>query len=184
MVFQKNILFLLLGLLFYSCAAIDSIYNSNYPLTNKLIQSENTSLTIQEPVGWFRTIDNECYCNDILLVRDDYSAAITINPLNFNNQSKIPLLNDAVTLSKTLRKVDLGNSFRAFEKDEEYSINGIQMIAFQYRDENDLPARVIILKYKNNFYEIEALIKPIPGGKPVKPFELFAVQNSVAASIR
>ncbi len=181
--FKRGLILFLLPLFFYSCATgYSSIYNFDYPLTEKTAKSNSSLIEIKIPLGWFVAEDNEHLATDLWLVKDDYSATIKFIMVNLNEEksksSSINQLERIAEINKQIIKAGLGKSFSGFN-DEKIELGTKIIPAFQYNNQVNQPVRTIIFSLENKYFELTAF-----ASASSDPSEIFKVQNSVLASIK
>jgi hypothetical protein len=161
-----------------------SMYNSDYPLTNEIVKSKTSNLTVKIPAGWFAADDNECNCIDLWLIKNDYSATLSFISLNVDStvikeESGKSEIETVLSISKTFKKAKYGNSLKAFTNEEFFTKDNNQFAAYEYMDSQNRITRVVVLKYNNKFYELTAVpVKDQPAQ------ELYNIQNTVISSIK
>lgn len=180
---MRGLILFLLPLFFYSCSSgLSSIYNFDYPLTEKTAKSNSSLIEIKIPKGWFVAEDNEHLATDLWLVKDDYSATIKFIMINLNDEksgsNSINQLERIAGINKQIIKAKLGKSFAGF-KDEVIELGARKIPAFQFTDQMNQPVRTIIFSQENKYFELTAFSMASPD-----PAEIFKVQNSVLASIK
>ena len=176
---------------FFSCSSSrESIYKSDYPLQMEYGKSISTDLKVRIPEGWFYVEDNKNHTADLWLLRDDFGAAIAFNPIHIDgstineiHENEIDDLAEALSYSKTLRKAMHGTKFRGILADEYFEINGMLFAAYQYFDGSGLPARVIVFRYLNYFFEASASFRNTENAANSDFAQLFRLQNSVVSSL-
>lgn len=177
-------IFLLLLLTIFGCASsLSSVYDFDYPLSNKTAKSNSTRLQIQIPQGWFVGEDNEFKTTDIWLVKEDYSATIKFITISLDDETTENFASDelgkVVELNKVLLKAKLGKNFRGFTTEETFSSNSTVFNAYQYLDDKGEPVRTVVFKNDSKYYEVTAFAL-----KSANPTEIFKAQNSVLASLK
>jgi hypothetical protein len=182
--FGNVFLALILVSTFHACSGgFSSVYDFDYPLTNKTAKSNSTRLQIQIPQGWFVAEDNEFKTTDIWLVKEDYSATIKFVTITVDDETAENFASDElgkiVELNKVLLKAKLGKNFKGFTNEETFSSNSSVFNAYQYLDEKEEPVRTAVFKNDSKFYEVTAYAL-----KSANPAEIFKAQNSVLASIK
>lgn len=161
-----------------------SMYNSNYHLTNEIVKSKTSMLTVKIPAGWYAADDNECNCIDLWLIKNDYSATLSFISLNVDStavkeESGKSELETVLSISKTFKRAKYGNSLKAFTNEEFFTNDKNQFAAYEYIDSQNRATRVVVLKYNNKFYELTAApVKDQPAQ------ELYKIQNTVLSSIK
>ena len=177
------ILFPLLLILASCSGGFSSIYNFDYPLTEKTAKSNSTLLEIKIPKGWFVAEDNEHNSTDLWLVRDDYSATIKFVMISVNDDDSRNVLATQLEriadLNKLLIKTKLGKEFKGFSE-EDVMENGTQrFLAYQYSDQKNQLVRTVIFKRGIKYFEATAYVL-----NSANYMEVFKAQNSVLASLK
>lgn len=175
---------ILFAAVFVSCSSADkSIYNFDYPLTAEQAHSASGDITVSIPGGWFEALDNDCNCRELWLVKDDYSASISFSVINTDSLTKTGIAKNELAgiaeLSRDFKKIKYGEKFREYGTPENFSVNSIKFYSYQYYAAEGLPARVVVFKFNDRYFECAANYSSENSGK-----ELFAVQNSVLVSIK
>lgn len=162
-----------------------SIYPGNHTLTNETISSKSSGLTMRAPQGWFSAEENENKIIDAWLIKENYSASLSLVPLNFDEQIKktydIDNLAEVLNISKLFKKAETGLAYKETGETEFFKLNSKNFAAYQFTGKNSKKIRVVVFRYADQYYEFSA----IPAeGKSISEQELFGVQNSVLASIK
>lgn len=185
---MKNIRIIIPLILFaavlVSCSSADkSIYDFDYPLTAEQAHSSSAVITVSVPGGWFSALDNDCNCRDLWLVKNDYTASISFSVINPDSLTRTGIAKDELAgiaeLSRDFKRIKYGEKFREYGSPESFSVNSIKFYSYQYYAAEGLPARVVVFKFNDRYFECSANYSSEDSGK-----ELFAVQNSVLLSIK
>jgi hypothetical protein len=176
------ILFLFAAILNSCSSGLYSIYDFDFPMTNKIAKSNSSFIEVKIPQGWFVAEDNEYNATDLWLVKDDYSATIKFVMVSINDddsqKSLLTQLDRIAELNKLPVKKKLGKSFKDFS--EEVIENGTQkFLAFQYIDQKNQPVRTIVFKLGVKYFEVTAYALASSN-----PPDVFKAQNSVLASLK
>lgn len=159
------------------------MYDSSYLLTNEVVKSKTTQLSVKIPKGWFTADDNENNYIDLWLIKDDYSATLNFVSLNLDQNTKRDIsgneLASILDLSKTIKKAKYGNALKGFTNEKTFQINEKSFSSYEYLDEQKRNIRVVVFKNGENFYELSAI--PIQNQNLE---ELYRTQNSVLSSIK
>jgi hypothetical protein len=166
----------------FSCgSANSSIYNSDYPLTSEVANSQSGNIKVKIPQGWFTAQDNENNIIDLWLVKDDYSANLQFIQLNPDSLTRNEISSDPnvlVSLSKDFKRARYGKALNPFTNEEKFQVNNNVFFAYQYLDANKKNIRVVVFEKGNKYYELTA----VPN-KTNDNLELYRIQNSVLSSI-
>ena len=170
--------------IFSSCSGgLSSVYNFDYPLTEKTVKSNSSLVEVKIPLGWFVAEDNEHNSTDLWLVKDDYSATIKFILISFNDygsrSTPVNQLEKVVSLTKIMIKTKFGKAFKGFTNEEVIEDGTLRYYAFQYADDKNFPVRTIIFKSDSKYCEVTAY--PLA---PSNFAEIFNAQNSLLASIK
>ncbi|MFH1197220.1 MAG: hypothetical protein V1720_16095 [bacterium] len=161
------------------------MFNSNYTLTNEIITAKSSGLTMRVPQGWFSAEENENKIIDAWLIKDNYSASISLVPLSFDEQIKnkydIDDLTGVLNISQLFKKAETGSTYKETGETEFFKLNSIDIAAYQFLGKDTQKIRVAIFQYDNQYYEFTAMPA---NGKNISEQELFGVQNSVLSSIK
>lgn len=172
--------------------AAESLYKPDYPLTEDVAWSRSGSFSVKIPKGWFTTEDDGCNCLDLLLVRDDFSASISLARLNADSLgylSGIPNEKDRmkslIRFSQDQKKHGLKDRFSPVQTQEPevFFINKKPYGQYVYTGDAGQSVRVLVFAYRDNYYELTALPTPKAGKANVKTDELFRIQQSVLVSL-
>lgn len=167
------------------CSSSGSVYNNNYPLSNSFAYSPDSTFSILVPHGWFQINDNECNCNNILLISNDYKASITLLPILVDEitSSSIHLnpLNEIVLINKATKRSKIGSSFSILDE-EKFIIGLTNAAAFRYSDKDNFPQRTIVFEKQKKYFEVEAIFigDTIDNNKLAN--NLYSIQNSILNS--
>lgn len=179
------------AILLSSCAHTKGsrIYTeTDYPLTKDSAYSASSSLSLKIPKGWTAAEDKDCKCIDLWLIREDFSATIdlfTINPgAIFQQHPEEDTLKVVMEFSKDLKKAKLKEKFKQVQEDEYFSLDNRNYGAYEYEGDEGLPVRVVVFRYKINFFELAAIPASAVGKRPVVPKDLFKVQQTILTSIK
>lgn len=181
--FPFFIIFSISSIIFYSCGGPASLYNFEYPLTNEVVKSGKSELSVALPREWYIAESNRF---ELWLVKNDLSNTIIFQVLNLDDKTKSELGKDPIpkliSYSKTFRSAKLGEKFVDLKKDELFELNGRKFGAYEYADNKGYRKRVVLFKYNDNYYEVTTAVKPPIQEANVK--EIFAMQNSILKSIK
>jgi len=175
--------FIILALSLNYCSnGFSSLYNMDYPLTNEIVKTKTSQLTVKIPQGWFTAEDNENNLIELWLVKDDYSATLNFIALNVDSLTMKEIrgdeINGIVKFSQAFRKAKYGKAMKEFTNQEVFEINKKQFAAYEYVDDFKRAIRVVVFSFGNKYYELSAI--PF---KTENPQELYKIQNSVLSSI-
>ncbi len=180
--YKKLILLLFLGII--SCSKTEQLlYDTSYQLTNESAYSRSTQLSVKIPQGWFTAEDNDTNLIDLWLVGDNFSSQIAFKIISIHNFEDSPDLSSILKFSKKLKMVELGNHYKEVIPDETFFINAIEFKSYQYYETNELPARVVVFKFNNKYYECTASFARRAVKEKASPTVLFKIQNSVLKSL-
>jgi hypothetical protein len=184
---NKTIFLPIILLAFAGCSSSgSSVYNNNYQLTNKLIYSADFSFGVLLPYGWIELYDNECNCNNILVVSPDYKAAITITPILLDKVTAIQVRNNPTSeiaqLIKGTKQVKLGEYFNIIDE-ETINSGSLNAIAFRYTDEESLPQRTVVVFKQNKFFEVDLAISSAIEKELNEEEDFYNAQNSLLESL-
>jgi hypothetical protein len=180
---KKYFVFFILILIIGCSTTEQLLYETNYPLTNKIVKSGTLNFSVNIPQGWFTSKENIDNIIDIWLLEDKLSAQIAFSALNTSNFDKSISLKDVLNFSQRQKKAELGNKYKEVIPNEHFYINAIEYFSYQYFDDNNLPVRVVIFSVNNNFIECVASFSGNIYPEKAKPSTLFKVQNSVLSSM-
>jgi len=184
-----KILLLILILVLSGCgSSFNSLYESNYPLTSHRIFSRAGTLSVKVPEEWFAAEDNEKNIFDIWLVKNDYSASMSLVPLNIDEkiseEISISGVEGLLQISKSFRKLESSFGYAETLSSEFFEYNGIEYASYQYLKNNNLKERVIIFLYHRVPYELTVSCEISEMCDDQFMHELFIIQNAVLLSIK
>ncbi len=167
--------------LFTCCAGVHSIYENNFPLSNKSITSSIGRYSINIPNGWREIEANGEAFADIWIVNESDELSIIFTPVTANialsevrgkqSNNLEPLLHIYI---ESLFKDKSVNKFY-----EEFELAQISFKAIEIRI-NDERERFVIFKQNNSY----SIVRAVANSKNPNYEYLFKVQNSVLASIK
>lgn len=166
----------------------ESIYPSDYPLTEDIAYSSSTDLTVNIPEGWTSAEAQECKCIDLWLIRNDFSASLNLITYEVNDTIRKKTiegkLDTLLRYSQQLKISKLNKKYKQVEDDEYFKLNGRPFAAYEYIGDEDLPIRVVVFQYQGRIFEFSAMPAKNVGRGKVDAEELFKVQQSVLSSIK
>jgi len=191
--FPAVLISLAFSLTYYSCTATPERfytekpgYEADYPMTADPAYSLSTPLVLKIPKGWFTAEDNDCNCIDIWLIRDDFSATMSLTLFNVTSSDSSQIvkatLEDALKFSKKFKEAELKDKFSILGNDEFFFLNNKRFAAYSYLGDENLPIRIVVFDYSDKYFEFSAVPAKSIGKGEVNPQELFRVQQSVLAS--
>ena len=183
-IFRIIFLSLFLPAIFVSCSSNGSLYNSDFPFSNKFAYSPDSSFGAAVPSGWYQVEDNECDCGNILLVRNDYQTSLNLIPFQTDDLStgriqKDPLA-QLIKYSKIRTKQKQSDSIIIVEE-ESFKIDDIPVRSFAYLSEKNIKQRILVFQIKNRFFELIA--NSATANKDIL-IDLFNAQNSLVGRIK
>jgi len=172
-------------LLFWGCSSGGSVYNNDYPLSNNFAYSPDSTFSILVPQDWFQINDNECNCNNILLISNDYKASITLLPIlldgvTSNNIRKNPL-NELVLLNKATKRSKIDTNFSILDE-EKFKVGLTNVVAFRYSDKMNLPQRTLVFEKQKKYFEVETIITDRAIENDQSGNRFYRIQNSILNS--
>jgi hypothetical protein len=177
------LLFAVLAALVFSCSSSKSRYNSDFPFSNEIAYSSDSSFSVLIPQGWYQIEDNECNCNNILLLRAGLQASLNLVPVSFDFLSsgrieKNPL-KQLVKYSKIMKSQKFGNPLNVKEE-EQFEIDEIPVRTYKYLNSKGFEQRVLLFSIEDKFFELSA--NSATKSKDVLN-DLFSAQNSILIHI-
>lgn len=181
--------FLFLVYLVSSCGpALDSYYDSDYPLSSHRVFSRTNNLSFKIPLGWTAVEDNEKNIFDIWLINDDYSASLSLVPLHMDEEARENIAKhgtgELISYSKYFKRLETGNKLTDNIQDEIFRFKEIDFGAYRYKTESGVQGRIVVFEFQDISFEFEATCENIPNCDTLFLFELFKVQNSVLSSLK
>ena len=150
--FLIKFIVLLIGMTFLQSCSESRYLRSDFMqyLTNERFSSGDGFFSVNVPLGWFGTEDNSKNIADLMLVKEDYSAAIFVNKISAA-QTKPDLqriMNMAISFRKVNNDGDLRNlkKFKGFFGKEPY-------FGFSFEDSEKNFVAVYDIKKNNNIFE-------------------------------
>lgn len=183
----KYIIFIVFSLsLFTSCSSLNnSIYKNDFPLTSIKTNSIDSSFSVLIPKGWFSSLDNDCQCSEIFLVRNDLKASLSFVPVNYETKSEFDLIrNNLVNYSKIMKEAELKDKLIEIGKPEFFNAGNIQCAAYKYYNNISLPVRTVLFKFNNHYLELNAYITEKGLNGRLIPVDLYNVQNTIIESLQ
>jgi hypothetical protein len=166
----------------------ESIYPSDYPLTEDLAYSLSSDLTVRIPQGWTAAEDNDCKCIDLWLIRNDFSATLNLVTYEVDDEIRKAAINGKldtlVYFSKKLKRIKLKNGFKQETEDEFFKLNDKDFAAYEYIGDEDLPIRIVVFQFQGRIFELSAMPAQKVGKGIIDTEELFTIQQAVLASIK
>ena len=174
---------LFLSLVFFSCAA-KLPYLLNYPLTQETFRAHDGSFVGLIPKGWFSASGDTLAVSQLAwLVKEDFSAVLTVHELHLDKLSLVRVQQEGLTLlghiSLAAHAENMPSS--VIFQPKEFSMNGKKFCGYEIRDK-DLQKRVIVFAVNGKFYESEAV--PVKGKWGQEETEnLFTAQATFLATL-
>lgn len=176
--------FIIFTTAFFSCSSNRSIYNSDFPFSNNIAYSSDSSFSAAVPQGWYQIEDNECNCNNILLIREGLLASLNLVPVAMDNVSSGRIernfLERLAKYSKILKSHNSGSALKIIDE-EEFTVDKIPARAYKYINAKGFEQRVLLFSIGNKYFELT-------GNSATKKKDilndLFSAQNSIIGKIR
>ena len=175
----------LLFLFITSCSTVrNSVYDSNFPITNERAKSVSGDFSVGIPYDWFSTLDNEKNSFELWLNNKDYSATITFINLIADEKSlkseDDDELHKLLNYSKIVKKAELGKNYTELEYEEYFELNGIPCTALVFLSKENKKGRIVVFEFRGHYYESTATVL---NEDKIDEDQLFRIQNSVLKSI-
>lgn len=174
---------LLFALFLVSCAT-KLPYSINYPLTQQTFSSRDETFFGLVPHGWFASsVDTLAPALLVWLVREDFSAVLTVRELHLDQLSSKRVDKDGLRLLASISMAAHNESSQAHstQSPAEYSLKGKTFCSYEV-NENDVQKRIVVFSAKRKYFECEAL--PIKGSwSRENVTELFSAQQAMLASL-
>lgn len=182
----------ILGLIINGCITTLPVHKSRFklvPLSSEIILSPLKNFSVNTPINWFSTKDNHYSSNEIWLVKENYTAVITVKNINIvdsitNSNTNINSL--LIDLSKTtlqLYKRKYSNSFKLLSPPRLYENSNVIFSAFEFEFNSGQVARIAIVEKNKKFFKIKVYSANQTYGK-ILPNELFSIQESILISLK
>lgn len=180
----KTLIILGLILITASCSSKDALKDiAGITFTNETAYSTRTNISVQIPEGWFTAEENEYNSIDLWLIKEDYSATLNFNLINFDQTTLAEIKNkkiaEAADFSKLFVRAQLGKDFTGFTDEQTFKIGSNEFYSYSYSDKEKKIIRVVVFKHKDKYYELTAL----PAGIN-NPAELHRIQNAVLSTLK
>lgn len=164
-----------------------SIYQSNYPLTSKIVFSSQSDFKIQVPNNWRVINNNTGSFTDIFLVDNEYDNCIIFTPIHIEkiqDKSRIDSELDFVTIQFiSLTKSKHKNKFLIITKSKSQTGTFPCNEMIYLLDDSRL-CRTVIFKLGGKYIVCTAETKSHLQNSTADKTKLFTIQNSVIASIK
>jgi len=171
---------LFLAVVLASCAA--SIpYSTEYPLTPSLFRSRDGAFSGRIPAGWFSsTEDTLAPALTAWLIREDYSATLTIRELRLDRLSDDRVTDNGLTLLASLNAAFEGHTAKLREV-KEYAIGGKKFCGYEFGP-SESPGRAVVFAAGAKYYSCTA--QRVKGTWSKADYNmLFSAQETVLRSI-
>lgn len=174
----------LFALLLVSCAT-KLPYSFNYPLTEQTFFSRDGTFFGLVPQGWFASsVDTLAPALLVWLVKEDFSAVLTVRELHMDRLSTKRIQKDGLQLLANISMAaHEGESSKppSGHSPAEYSMKGKTYCSYEV-SENNVQKRIVVFSGKGKYFECEAI--PIKGNWfPENVTELFTAQQAMLASL-
>ncbi|MCX8011252.1 MAG: hypothetical protein N3A61_08870 [Ignavibacteria bacterium] len=191
--FSHLLIFLVLSYSF-GCAGLKykigkPFYPSNLTLSSEIILSPDKTFSAQHPEGWFTTLDDSCYCDEIWFVKENYSGVVKISLAQSDVYLyKLPIEERLLTiaeLSLGIKQRKFKESFSIQRKPELFtSTDDLLYADYEFSFGKNQSARVIILELDNKIFEVFAYQTDYTASPKILPIELFSAQQSIIATLK
>lgn len=172
--------YLFLAVVLASCAA--SIpYSTEYPLTPSLFRSRDGAFSGRIPAGWFSsTEDTLAPALTAWLIREDYTATLTMRELHLDRLSEKGVKDDGLTFLASLYAAFEGHTAKMREV-KEYAIEGKKFCGYEFGP-SESPGRAVVFAAGTKYYSCTAL--RVKGTWSKADFVgLFSAQETVLRSL-
>ena len=174
-------LYLCIPALLLSSCAPSIPYATDYPLTQSFFRSRDNLFTGRVPVGWFSsTEDSLAPALTAWLIREDFSATLTIKELRLDRLTEQRIHDDGLKLLATLNGA-LERHTKQMREVWEYRMDGKLFCGYEF-ESPEAPGRVVVFSAKEKFYACTA--QRVTGSWTREDFiMLFRAQQSVLGSL-
>ena len=168
-----------------SCASTLQ-YALDYPLTDQTISSSDSSLTARVPLGWFAATErNSSSPLQFFLIRDDFSAALSLRELQLDARSAEALDDDGAEflaqLSLAFHRNDSTKPI-IIAHPKEFNIGERELSAYETKS-NTTNRRFVVFAMGKRFFECEATTLK-RSSLPDHLVQLFKSQQALVSSLR
>lgn len=179
---KQYLTFLFLGFLFSSCAA-SLPYTTDYPLTDQRFHSRDRMFSGNIPRGWFSATDDSLgSAVNALLIREDYSAALTVKEIKLDRSSIEHIRKEGLKLLARLSLLFRHEDAPGAEPETmEFELRGKHYCSYERMLKN-ATTRVVVFTAAGKYYECE--MRSMKGQWPGEELKrMFTVQQTVLASL-
>lgn len=182
----------ILGFIINGCIPTLPIHKSHFklvPLSSEIIFSPLKDFSVNTPINWFSTKDNYYSSNEIWLVKENYTAVITVKNINIvdsitsSNTNVNSLLIDLSKTALQLYKRKYSNLFKLLSPPRLYENSNVIFSAFEFEFNSGQVVRIAIAEKNKKFFEIKAYSTNRTYDK-ILPNELFSTQESILLSLK
>lgn len=158
-------------------------------LTSARAATADDAISVPLPAGWAQTADRQRAADILIwLVRDDYSASLTIAPLQMDPALYAAVRKDGLPavarVSLTLKQKRAADSTMVVRPVETFSLAGRSCAAYEYAPgPGRPPIRVVLFDSGAGILEC-ALFPADPGTSPAETRRLFELQQAVLAGMQ
>lgn len=175
------IIYILLLFILMSCSGIDSLYKIDMPLSNKIIQSQTGSFSVNIPNGWRKIEANGNAFADVWMVDDSDEYSILFTPVNTDLTSS-DIRRNRIEKLESIIQIYAESLFsdKILKKTvEEFQVSSIEFKAFEYHT-TLARERFVFFRLADAYYISRAISK----SKRPNYEKLFSIQNSVLSSLK
>ncbi len=174
------LLFVLPALLISSCAP-SLPYAVDYPMTQTLFHSRDSSISGRVPAGWFSsTEDSIAPALAAWLIREDYTATLALRELRLDRLAEDRVRHEGLRLLAGLN-ASLERQTTSMRDIVEYKMGGTAYCGYEF-EAGESPGRVVVFAAKNRYYACTAKRVKGPWTKG-DVIGLFRAQQSVLSSL-
>ena len=172
--------YLFLAVVLASCAA-SVPYSTEYPLTTSVFRSRDGAFSGRIPTGWFSsTEDTLAPALTAWLIREDYTATLTIRQLHLDRLSETRVKDDGLTLLASLNAAFDVHTAKMREV-KEYKIEGRKFCGYEFGP-TESPGRAVVFAAGSKYYSCTA--QRVKGNWSKADYNmLFSAQESVLRSL-
>ncbi len=171
-----------LPILLASCAST-SPYAADYPLSREQFTSRDGILRGVVPQGWFSSSgDSLAPALMVWLLRDDFSAAVSVRELNVDRATASRIEDGGLKLlARISAGLHAGVPPGADIDPKEFDLGGKKFCGYEISGER-ARTRVVVFAARGRFFECEA--RPLTGGWSAEDLSrIFSVQQTVLSTL-
>lgn len=165
-----------------------SLYEPIKTLSNLRAVSPQKTFSVYLPHGWFSTMDKDCHCDELWIVKENYSGVVKISEIKEYQLPKDLILEERLLilaeLNFGLNKRKFGKQFSVIRKPSLFESERGIFSDYEFVFNVKQTARVVIIQISGRVFEVFAYGSDYTTSPKISLLELFSIQQSLLENLR